>query len=62
MPTFNAAAQGTISCRKFDKQMDAFFADPEPGLVIIASPTGWKVLVSPRLDGMIADLKRTLRN
>jgi len=59
MPTFNAAAQGTISCRRFDEQMDAFFANHKPDLVIIAAD--WmEYSRSPRFDGMIADLKRTL--
>jgi peptidoglycan/LPS O-acetylase OafA/YrhL len=59
MPTFNAAAQGTASCRSFASQMDAFFGDRKPDLVILSSD--WlEYARSPRFDGMIADLQQTI--
>ena len=59
MPTFNAAAQGTASCRSFAQQMDAFFADRKPDLVILSAD--WlEYARPPRFDGMIADLRQTI--
>jgi peptidoglycan/LPS O-acetylase OafA/YrhL len=59
MPTFNAAAQGTASCRNFAGQMDAFFRDRKPDLVILSAD--WlEYSRPPRFDGMIADLKQTI--
>ncbi len=59
MPTFNAAAQGTASCRSFATQMDAFLGDRKPDLVILSAD--WlEYARPPRFDGMIADLKQTI--
>ena len=59
MPTLNAAAQGTASCRGFAAQMQAFFADRKPDLVIMSAD--WlEYARPPRFDGMIADLKETI--
>ena len=59
MPTFNAAAQGNASCRSFAAQMDAFFRDRKPDLVILSAD--WlEYARPPRFDGMIADLKQTI--
>jgi hypothetical protein len=59
MPTFNAAAQGTASCRSFASQMDALFGDRKPDLVILSAD--WlEYARPPRFDGMIADLKQTI--
>jgi peptidoglycan/LPS O-acetylase OafA/YrhL len=59
MPTFNAAAQGNGSCRSFAGQMDAFFRDHKPSLVILSAD--WlEYSRPPRFDGVIADLKQTI--
>jgi len=59
MPTFNAAAQGTASCRSFASQMDAFFRDRKPDLVLLSAD--WlEYARPPRFDGMIADLRQTI--
>jgi peptidoglycan/LPS O-acetylase OafA/YrhL len=59
MPTFNSAVQGTASCRIFAGQMDAFFRDRKPDLVILSAD--WlEYSRPPRFDGMIADLKQTI--
>jgi len=59
MPTFNAAAQGTAPCRSFAMQMDGFFRDHRPDLVILSGD--WlEYARPPRFDGMIADLRQTL--
>jgi peptidoglycan/LPS O-acetylase OafA/YrhL len=59
MPTFNAAAQGNASCRSFAGQMEAFFRDHRPSLVILSAD--WlEYSRPPRFDGMIADLKQTI--
>jgi SGNH domain (fused to AT3 domains) len=59
MPTFNATAQGTASCRSFARQMDAFFGDRKPELVILSAD--WlEYARPPRFDGMIADLRQTI--
>jgi peptidoglycan/LPS O-acetylase OafA/YrhL len=59
MPTFNAAAQGTASCRSFASQMAAFFGDRKPDLVILSAD--WlEYTRPPRFDGMIADLRQTI--
>jgi peptidoglycan/LPS O-acetylase OafA/YrhL len=59
MPTFDAAAQGTESCRSFAGQMDAFFRDRKPDLVILSAD--WlEYSRPPRFDGMIADLRQTI--
>jgi peptidoglycan/LPS O-acetylase OafA/YrhL len=59
MPTFDTAAQGNASCRNFAAQMDAFFGDHEPDLVILSAD--WlEYARPPRFDGMIADLRQTI--
>jgi peptidoglycan/LPS O-acetylase OafA/YrhL len=59
MPTFNAAAQGTASCRSFASQMEAFFGDRKPDLVLLSAD--WlEYARPPRFDGMIADLRQTI--
>jgi peptidoglycan/LPS O-acetylase OafA/YrhL len=59
MPTFNAAAQGNAPCRSFAGQMDAFFRDHRPSLVILSAD--WlEYSRPPRFDGMIADLRQTI--
>ena len=59
MPTFNAAAQGNVSCRSFATQMDAFFHDHKPDLVILSAD--WlEYARPPRFDGMIADIRQTI--
>jgi peptidoglycan/LPS O-acetylase OafA/YrhL len=59
MPTLNAAAQFTESCRGLATQMQAFFADRKPDLVIMSAD--WlEDARPPRFDGMIADLKETI--
>lgn len=59
MPTLNAAAQGDASCRGFAAQMESFFRDHKPDLVIVAAD--WlEYGRNSRFDGMIADLKRTI--
>jgi SGNH domain-containing protein len=58
MPTFNAA-QGNPVCRSSAGQMDAFFRDHRPNLVILSAD--WlENSRPPRFDGMIADLKQTI--
>jgi peptidoglycan/LPS O-acetylase OafA/YrhL len=59
MPTLNAAAQGNSSCRNLAAQMEAFFRDRKPGLVILSAD--WlEYARPPRFDGMIADLRQTI--
>jgi peptidoglycan/LPS O-acetylase OafA/YrhL len=59
MPTFNGAAQGNASCRSFAVQMDAFFWDRKPDLVILSAD--WlEYARPPRFDGMIADIRQTI--
>jgi peptidoglycan/LPS O-acetylase OafA/YrhL len=59
MPTFNAAAQGHASCRRFASQIDAFLRDHKPDLIILSAD--WlEYARPPRFDGMIADLKQTI--
>jgi SGNH domain-containing protein len=59
MPTFNAAAQGNAACRSFATQMDAFFGDRRPDLVIFSAD--WlEYARPPRFEGMIADLRQTI--
>ena len=59
MPTFNAAAQGNASCRNFATQMEPFFGDHKPDLVILSAD--WlEYARPPRFDGMIADLRQTI--
>ncbi|HEV3500623.1 MAG TPA: acyltransferase family protein [Bradyrhizobium sp.] len=59
MPTFNAAAQATTSCRSLAAQMAAFFADRKPDLVILSAD--WlEYARPPRFEGMIADLRQTI--
>ena len=59
MPTLNAAAQGIAYCRSLAAQMDRFFGDHRPDLVILSAD--WlEYSRSSRFDGMIADLKQTI--
>jgi peptidoglycan/LPS O-acetylase OafA/YrhL len=59
MPTLNAAAQATASCRGLAAQMLAFFADRKPDLVILSAD--WlEYARPPRFDGMIADIRNTI--
>jgi peptidoglycan/LPS O-acetylase OafA/YrhL len=59
MPTLNAAAQGNSSCRDFAAQMEGFFGDRKPDLVILSAD--WlEYGRPPRFAGMIADLKQTI--
>jgi peptidoglycan/LPS O-acetylase OafA/YrhL len=59
MPTLNTAAQGNASCRSFAAQMEAFFRDRKPDLVIMSAD--WlEYARPPRFDGMIADLRQTI--
>ena len=59
MPTLNAVAQGNGSCRSLAGQMDAFFRDRKPDLVILSAD--WlEYARPPRFDGMIADIKQTI--
>ena len=59
MPTLNAAMQGNALCRGFAAQMDAFFRDRKPDLVVMSAD--WlEYARPPRFDGMIADLKQTI--
>jgi len=59
MPTLNAAAQGNISCRDFAAQMESFFLNHKPDLVVMAGD--WlEYGRTSRFDGVIADLKQTI--
>jgi peptidoglycan/LPS O-acetylase OafA/YrhL len=59
MPTLNAAAQGTVYCRNFAAQMEAFLRDHKPELVVLSAD--WlEYSRPPRFDGMIADLRNTV--
>ncbi len=59
MPTLNAAAQGVVSCRDFAAQMETFFRDHKPDLVVMTGD--WlEYGRGQRFDGMIADLRRTI--
>ncbi|MDB5640334.1 MAG: hypothetical protein JWP51_5242 [Bradyrhizobium sp.] len=59
MPTFNAVAQGNAPCRSFAGQMEAFFRDHRPSLVILSAD--WlEYSRPPRFDAMIADLRQTI--
>jgi peptidoglycan/LPS O-acetylase OafA/YrhL len=59
MPTLNAAAQVNASCRGFAAQMEVFFRDRKPDLVVMSAD--WlEYARPPRFDGMIADLRQTI--
>jgi peptidoglycan/LPS O-acetylase OafA/YrhL len=59
MPTLDAVAQGDASCRGFAAQMEAFFADHKPDLVVMSGD--WlEYSRPPRFDGMIADIRTTV--
>jgi hypothetical protein len=59
MPTFSAAAQGMVTCRDFDLQIEAYLRDHKPDLVIMSAD--WlEYARGPRFAGMIADLKTTI--
>ena len=59
MPTLNAAAQTDAACRILAGQMDAFFRDSKPELVVMSA--NW-LLYGRRswFNGMIADIKQTI--
>jgi hypothetical protein len=58
MPTLNVG-QGNSACRSFAEQMDGFFRDRRPDLVILSAD--WlEYARPPRFAGMIADLKQTI--
>jgi peptidoglycan/LPS O-acetylase OafA/YrhL len=56
-PTLNMAVQSHPACRSFVSQMDAFFADRKPDLVILSAD--WDTR-PPKFEAMIADLKQTI--
>jgi peptidoglycan/LPS O-acetylase OafA/YrhL len=59
MPTFQAASHSIASCRSFAVQMEAFFRDRKPDLVILSAD--WpEDAHPPYLEGMIANLKQTI--
>jgi peptidoglycan/LPS O-acetylase OafA/YrhL len=59
MPTLNAPAQGLASCRNFAAQMESFFRDRKPDLVVLSAD--WlEYARPPRFEGMIADLRQTI--
>jgi peptidoglycan/LPS O-acetylase OafA/YrhL len=59
MPTLNAVAQFLASCRNADTQMETFFRDNKPDLVILSGD--WlEYARPPRFEGMIADLRGTI--
>ena len=59
MPTLNAAAQFLASCRNAATQIEAFFRDHKPDIVILSGD--WlEYARPPRFDGMIADLRGTI--
>jgi peptidoglycan/LPS O-acetylase OafA/YrhL len=59
MPTLNAAVQSDAACRILAGQMDAFFRDRKPDLVVMSA--NW-LLYGRRswFNGMIADIKQTI--
>jgi peptidoglycan/LPS O-acetylase OafA/YrhL len=59
MPTLNAVAQGDAACRTLAGQMDAFFRDRKPDVVVMSA--NW-LLYGRRswFNGMIADIKQTI--
>ena len=59
MPTFDAVAPGQASCRGLAAQMEAYFQDHKPDLVILSAD--WlEYARPPRFDRMIADLNLTI--
>jgi peptidoglycan/LPS O-acetylase OafA/YrhL len=59
MPTLSAATQGVASCRAFAAQMQDYFRDHRPDLVVMSAD--WlEYARPPRFDGMISDLRPTL--
>ena len=61
MPTSDAASQFLAVCRNAADQMQAFFRDRRPDLVILSGD--WlEYARPPRFDGMITDLRRTIAN
>lgn len=59
MPSLNASMQGNAACRDFAAQMNAFFRDRKPDLVIMSAD--WlEYARPPRFGGMIADLRQTI--
>jgi peptidoglycan/LPS O-acetylase OafA/YrhL len=59
MPTLNSTAQGNASCRGFATQIEGFFREHKPDLVILSAD--WlEYSRPPRFDGMITDLRQTV--
>jgi len=59
MPTFDAVAPGQAPCRGLASQMQAYFQDHKPDLVILSAD--WlEYARPPRFDRMIADLDVTI--
>ena len=59
MPTFEVTPQGYPPCRAVAAQVQAYFADHRPDLVILSAD--WlEYARPPRFDGMIADLEATI--
>jgi hypothetical protein len=59
MPTLNAPGQAVSSCRSLAAQMDAFFREHRPDLVVMSAD--WlEYARPPRFAGMVADLKQTI--
>jgi peptidoglycan/LPS O-acetylase OafA/YrhL len=59
MPTLNAARQGDANCRNLATQVEAFFGETRPDLVIMAGD--WlEYGRGGRFDGVIADLASTI--
>jgi hypothetical protein len=58
MPTFNET-QGVASCHNFAAQLDAYFRNRKPDIVIMSAD--WLGYARPpRFDGMIANIKQTI--
>jgi peptidoglycan/LPS O-acetylase OafA/YrhL len=59
MPTLNAVAHGYPLCRDFAGQMQAYFRDHKPDLVLLSAD--WlEYARPPRFAGMIADIRQTI--
>lgn len=59
MPTFNAAAQFFVACRNAAAQMEAFFHNHKPDLVILSGD--WlEYTRAPRFESTMADLRGTI--
>jgi hypothetical protein len=59
MPTFDVAPEGLAYCRNAATEMDAFYRNHRPDVVILSAD--WlEDARPPRFDGMIADIQRTI--